>query len=151
MSQSILSYFKRATGAKNKDRDESVLSLSVTTTGLTEKELECVYDGISDAEERLKKKRMTNKEEDKLKIASFAHQRGPAYAVKHFIKEFPNLTESTTRGWLAKYRSQIKNATSEKTITIGAKRGRPLQLPDELDAKLRKYLVNLRDAGGNVN
>ena len=74
MSQSILSYLKRATGAINKDRDESVLSLSVTTTGLTEKELECVYDGVSEAEGRPKKKRMTYKEEDILKIASFAHQ-----------------------------------------------------------------------------
>ena len=52
---------------------------------------------------------------------------------------------------MPEYRSQIKNATSEKTITIGTKRGRPLQLPDELDTKLRKFLVNLRDAGGNVN
>lgn len=33
-------------------------------------------------------------------------------------------------------------------VTIGAKRGRPLLLSDDLDFKLRSFLTNLRSAGG---
>lgn len=43
-------------------------------------------------------RQMVYKEEDILGIAAFAHRNGPARAVKNFIDNFPNLTESTIRG-----------------------------------------------------
>ena len=36
-------------------------------------------------------------------------------------------------------------------VTIGAKRGRPLLLSDDLDFKLRSFLTNLRSASGTKN
>ena len=52
--------------------------------------------------------RVTYKEEDKCKIAKYANHCRTTNAVNRFKKEFPKLTESTVRGWLAKYRSQLK-------------------------------------------
>ena len=150
----LLSYFKLSTNGTSAARtaNKDVLeNFTEEMTGLTENELKNVCEGISEAEGRPKKRRMVYKEEDKLRIAVFAHRNGPARAVKNFIDDFTNLTESTIRGWLTKYRSQIRNKAPEKQIIISAKRGRPLALPDELDLKLRKFLGHLRDGGGNIN
>lgn len=64
---SVLSCFECGTRAKNNDRDESVFSLSAVTTGLTETELTCAYDRMSEVQERPKKKRMTEKGDEKFK------------------------------------------------------------------------------------
>ena len=70
-------------------------------------------------------------------------------AVSRYKKEFPKLTESTIRGWFVKHRSQLETPKlSLEHVTIGAKRGRPLLLSDDLDFKLRSFLTNLRGAGG---
>ena len=86
-----------------------------------------------------KKKRVTYKEQDKLVMARYAYQHGPSRTVAKYLKDFPKLNESTIRGWLAKYRDEIKGKTdsgSKKDIRIGMKRGRPLSLPQDLDLKL---------------
>ena len=56
--------------------------------------------------------------------------------------------------WAVKYRSKLKNTTQilpTEHVTIGAKRGRPLLLLDDLDFKLRSFLTNLRTADGTIN
>ena len=67
------------------------------------------------------------------------------------IKEFPKLSESTIRGCITKYRSQIKYNPLNSDITITEKRGRSLFLPNELDFKLWSFLTHLRNSGGNIN
>ena len=49
--------------------------------------------------------------------------------------------------------SQLKNTPQSalEHVTIGAKRGRPLLLSDDLDFKLRSFLTNLRTGGGTIN
>ena len=68
------------------------------------------------------------------------------------MKQFPKLTESTVHKWIAKYCKELSTAGNNQIpISIGEKRGRPLSLPLELDAKFRKFIVCLREAGGNIN
>ena len=96
---------------------------------------------------------------DKLRVAKFANLHSVNRAVKHFAGEFPNLKESTIRAWVKTFRDQIKQQSlnvspsndSNSVIQISKKRGRPSILPDELDAKLRSFIVHLRTAGGTVN
>ena len=87
-------------------------------------------------------------------IARHGNTHGPARAIAKFVKEFPKLTDSTVRAWIAKYRKELSanNGNNEEIpITIGQKRGRPLSLPVELVTKLRKFIMSLRNAGGNIN
>ena len=68
------------------------------------------------------------------------------------MKQFSKLTESTVRKWIAKYRKEFSTAGNNQTpISIGEKRGRPLSPPVELDAKLKTFIVCLREAGANIN
>ena len=67
------------------------------------------------------------------------------------VQEFPSLRESTVRGWLSKYRAELKLKVRDYLIVISQKRGRPLFLPDELDMKLRTFITHLRTAGGSIN
>ena len=85
---------------------------------------------------------------------------GPARAVAKYLPQFPKLSESTVRRWLGKYRKELKNHVQTSTtpsssgspgIRIGTKCGRPLSLPEELDAKLRRFITCLREARVNIN
>ena len=68
------------------------------------------------------------------------------------MKQFPKLTESTVHKWIAKYCKEFSTAGNNQIpISIGEKRGTPLSLPVELDAKFKKFIVCLREAGGNIN
>lgn len=73
--------------------------------------------------------------------------------MNRFKKEFSKLTESTVRGWLTKYRSQLRNTLQivPQYLQIGRKRGRPLFSADELDFKLRSFIINLTTAGVTIN
>ena len=83
-------------------------------------------------------------------IAKYANMHGPARATAKYVKQFPKLSESTVRGWVAKYRKELSGTENNQftindsviaPITIGQKRGRPLSLPTELDAKLRRFII----------
>ena len=148
---SILKYFQK----KTVSHPATTLQLPPTNrTGLSSEEQSNVGLEINNASSiNNKRKRVTYREEDKLKIAKYANECGTTNAVSRYKKEFPKLAESTIRGWLVKYRSQLKNTPQSalEHVTIGAKRGRPLLLSDDLDFKLRSFLTNLRTAGGTIN
>ena len=88
-------------------------------------------------------KRTTYREDEKMKIAKYANIYGTVSALRYFKQDFPKLTESTIRPWLAKYRSQLKTTSSEDSecIQISETRGRPLLLPNELERKLRTFIT----------
>ena len=68
------------------------------------------------------------------------------------MKQFPKLTESTVCKWIGKYRKELSTAGNNPIpILITEKRGTPLSIPVELDAKLGKFIVCLREVGGNIN
>ena len=153
MSHTLFSYFK-------KTNDKSVAAPQVPSaltavTGISENELSIIVEEIGEASQvkQTSNKRVTYKETDKIRITNYANQHTVARAVKHFRAEFPKLKESTVRPWLKTFRSQLEPNTNDSAgvVKIGKKRGRPLILPDELDSKLRSFLVHLRTAGGTVN
>ena len=72
--------------------------------------------------------------------------------MKHFVKEFPTLGESTAGLCKKQYQADPKTVGSEEEIKQVAKkrRGRPLTLGN-LDEKVQQYITALRKAGTPVN
>ena len=90
------------------------------------------------------------KEEEKMKVVKYTCSHGVTNAIRFFKNEFPNLTESTVRPWVNKYKEEIKKKSAERVI-ISQTRGRPLLLPAKLDEKLRLFVTNMKTAGGTIN
>ena len=86
-----------------------------------------------------------------MKITKYANLYGIANAVRRYSKEFPTISENKFRGWLKKFRGKLTRKVPSDEVVISKKRGRPLYLPDELDEKLRTFLIAQRRAGGNIN
>ena len=86
-----------------------------------------------------------------MKITKYANLYGIANAVRRYRKEFPTISENKFRGWLKKFRGKLTRKVPSDEVVISKKRGRPLYLPDELDEKLRTFLIAQRRAGGNIN
>lgn len=150
---SLLQYFQKAS-ISNESSAMNFWLPSTNATGLSSEEQSNVTLEINNAASiNCKCKRVTYKEEDKCKIAKYANHCGTTNAVNRFKKEFPKLTESTVRGWLTKYMSQLKNTPqiAPQDVQIGTKHRRPLLLPDELDFKLCSFIINLRTAVGTIN
>ena len=145
---SILSNFTREESTT--EVTENIVLPSREESGLEENEYNSILTEVQRGSP-LKRKRTTYHEGEKMKVAKYANVHGPANALRHFKKDFPNLTESTIRGWLTKYRSEIKRTSSSELVQISERRGRPLLLPDELDRKLRVFISSTRAAGGTVN
>ena len=97
------------------------------------------------------KGRKTYKGEGKMKTAKCANIYGDATAVRQYKSDFPKITESTVRGWLMKFRTEMKRKVPLEEIVLSNKRRIPLLLPEELEAKLRVFINNQRKAGGTIN
>ena len=144
----------------NESQISKEASLVISDTGLSSREHSLIIEEIANATGSTKFKRVNYKEGDKLMIAKYANMHGPARATAKYVKQFPKLSESTVRGWVAKYRKELSDTENNQftindsviaPIAIGQKRGRPLSLSTELDAKLRRFIICLREAGGNIN
>ena len=104
---SILKYFTSNKTSTGKEVDAIFLSLSrsidrsIESYGVSN---ENIIETIRPAE---KAKRITYKEKDKMKITKYANLYGRAKAVRQYSKEFPNISESTVRGWLKKVRGEL--------------------------------------------
>ena len=78
------------------------------SAGLSSREISLVTEEIENLTSE-KKTRVTYKEQDKLMMARYANQHGPSRTVAKYLKIFPKLKESTLRGWLVKYRNELKS------------------------------------------
>ena len=76
-----------------------------------------------------------------MKIAKCPNIYGVATAVRRYKSDFPKIIESTVRGWLMKFRAEMKRKVPLEEMVLSNKRGRPLLLPEELDAKLRVFII----------
>ena len=143
---SILNYFQKS-GARQQNVDMYFPPAEVIGASYVE------YINITESLNTNvgERKRTTYKEEEKMRIAKYANVHTTANAVKHFKAEFPNLKEASIRRWLSTYRKHLNAKVAPGDIVISEKRGRPLSLPEELDFKLQKFLMNIRKAGGIVN
>ena len=102
----------------------------------------------------IKSKYVQYSDQDRYKIARYASDHGSRSAARNFQTRYPNLNESTVRGFLKKYKQKraAERAGMEKpTQTIAPnKRGRPILL-GHIDEKVQTFLRALRKRGGVVN
>ena len=124
-SMSILKYF-----TAERPNGERIILPEREMSGVTSTEFDQILVEVKRKPD--KRKRTTYLEEDKSKLAKHANRYGTANTIKQFKRDFPNLSESTVRPWLDKYRAAMKSS-SLSSVLISEKRGRPLLLPDELD------------------
>ena len=86
----------------------------------------------------------------------YAAVNGTTNAIRHFSKEFPNLKESTMRGWRSAYLLELNRRTKEgEDLLVNrlpqGKIGCPLLHGETLDQQVQAYLSMLRDSGGVIN
>ena len=148
-SKSILDYFTKNKEGKAKERVVKTLPPKEDYGTITGKEYDSIKDTL-DLHPETKKRRVTYKEEEKMKVVKYACSHGVTNAIRFFKKEFPNLTENTLRPWVSKYKEEIKKKSAECVITSPT-RGRSLLLPAELDEKLHLFITNMRTAGRTIN
>lgn len=89
-------------------------------------------------------------------VARYACQHGNSAAARHFSKKLScNLNESVVRGWVTKYKKQLKAKPTIDPQEISelptAKRGRPLLLGHELDTQVAEHVLAIRESGGIIN
>jgi hypothetical protein len=93
--------------------------------------------------------------ENKAKIAKFAAENGIAAAIRHFDKQqdFPNLKESTVRGWKKAYCAELSKTKGENPIDqLPVKPiGRPLLLGKDVEENAKKIIHCIRESGGIIN
>ena len=90
---SILNYFTKNTEGKAK---ECVILPAKEDFGVSGKEYDSIKETL-EAHPETKKRGVTYKEEEKMKVVKYACSHGVTNAIRFFKKEFPNLTESTVR------------------------------------------------------
>ena len=146
---SILDYFTKNKEGKAKERVVKTLPSKEDFGIISGKEYDSIKDML-DLHPETKKRRVMYKEEDKMKFFKYACSHGVTNAIRFFKKEFPDLTESSVRYWVNKYKEEIKKKSTECVI-ISQTRGKPLLLPVELDKKLLLFITNTRTAGGTIN
>ena len=142
---SILDYFTKNKEGKAKERVVKTLPQKEDYGIISGKEYYSIKDTL-DLHPETKKKRVRTK----MKVVKYACSHGVTNAIRFFKKEFPNLTESTVRPWVNKYKEEIKKKAAECVI-IPQTRGGALLLPAELDEKLRLFITNVRTAGATIN
>ena len=139
---SILDYFTKNKEDKAQERVVKILPPKEDYGIISGKDYDSIKDTL-DLHPETKKRRVMYKEEEKMKVVKYACSHGVTNVIRFFKKEFPNLTGSTVRPWVNKYKEEIKRK-SAKCVIISQTRVRPLLLPAKLDEKLRLFITNMR-------
>ena len=94
----LLNCFKRETPRNSLLDPHGPLNKQVPSSSIEEanKEVDICYKATSTAKKRSPYSFATP--EQKAKIGKYAAENGTTNAIRHFLKEFPNLKESTIRG-----------------------------------------------------
>ena len=103
---SILDYFTKNKENKAKERIVKNLPPKEDYGIIYGKEYDRIKDTL-DLHPETKKRRVTYKEEEKMKVFKYACSHGVTNAIRFFKKELPNLTESIVRPWVSKYKEEI--------------------------------------------
>ena len=106
------------------------------------------FQGVQDEIAQKKSKRKTSYQkysaEDRFKIAKYASENGATAAVRKLKNPYPDMKESTVRGFKSNYEEELKKAkrqsrTMAKAFPEKKKRGRPLMLR-AIDLMVQEYL-----------
>ena len=88
-------------------------------------------------------------------IGKHASIHGTASAVRKWKKDYPQVNESTMRGFKKRYEAQIneerQKKRSPKKVIVNKLRGPPCLLGDKIDPLVQSYLKARRCKGGVVN
>ena len=94
-------------------------------------------------------------DKDRFSIGKDASMYGPASTTRKWKKTYPNLNESTVRGFKKRYDAHINDADrkkkSPKKVIVNKLRGRPCLLGDKIDPLVQNYLKATRHKRGVVN
>ena len=155
---SIRSYFT----VKQRDEPELEKVVSSAVAEAVKTELKRVAgvkratdaEGVSSERKRGAYEKVTP--ECKAKIAKYTAENGIAAAIRHFekIHTFPNLKESTVRGWKNAYCADLKKKKGvDKPVNELPEKqtGRPLLLGQDVEESAKKIIRCIREAGGIIN
>lgn len=150
------------------DKTQSQAHLPVTVpshlpehleSGLTSEEHACISEGVCDLADPNKRKSRGRytvyTDEIHARIGRYASMNGNERARKHFMVEYPKLTESSVRNlkkmYLSKVKEERKKAIPSPVTKLPVKpKGRPPIMLD-LDEKFIKFLKAVCGKGGVVN
>ena len=94
-------------------------------------------------------------DKDRFLIGRDASIYGPSSAARKWKKNYPNLNESTVRGFRKRYEAQTKDAHRKKKspqkVIVNKLRGGPCLLGDKINLLVQNYLKATRHKGGVVN
>ena len=94
-------------------------------------------------------------DKDRFLIGKDASIYGPSSATRKWNKTYPNLNESTVRGFRKGYEAQIKDAhrkkKSPKKVIVNNLRRRPCLFGDKINPLVQNYLKATRYKGGVAN
>ena len=92
---------------------------------------------------------------DRFLIGKHASIHGTASAVRKWKKDYPQVNESTIRGFKKRYEAQINEETQKKKslkkVIVNKLCGHPCLLGDKIDPLVRSYLKARRYKRGVVN
>ena len=150
---SLLQFFQREEDVAPTSTGLAVAQLPLVE-GLSEIEQSSVKAAVS-IQGKPKKKKQIYSPKDRAVIGNYAATNGVASCLRHFKIKYPNLKESTARKFKKLYSASAFGNPS--TVAAGVtelplkKMGRPLNLPLEIDDKLQRFLIKVREAGGVIN
>jgi len=154
----ITYYFKQA--------KPSVLpsSVSQSTIECVNRELKSISSGSGasgNGKQNCRGEYIKLSDTERATIGEYAAKHGPAATICHFKKEgsFPNLKESSVRGWRDAYRQEVFNQSTDRkrdrpvevTELPQKRRGRPLLLGEELEEEVKLFVKASRAEGTVVN
>ena len=121
-------------------------------TGFGAIDFSAIESEVTGSSKQLKRKYLKWKEEDRYTIGKHASENGATAAVRKFKGKFPNLNESTVRGFPDRVEEELKKAKNNNIASKTSlskyryKTGRPLLLGD-LDSMVQKYLLAASNRG----
>ena len=153
---SLFKYFKRKERSDCLPDPYGPLNKQVPSSSIEEanKEVDICYKTTDKDKKRSPYNYATP--EQKAKLGKYAAENGTTNAIRRFSKEFPDLKESTVRGWRSAYLLELNRRTrGGESLMVDklpqGKIGRPLLLGETLDQQVQAYLSKLRDSGGVIN
>ena len=147
---SIRSYF--AVKQRDEPELEKVVPSSMAEAVKTEMKRATDAEGGSIERKRGTYEKITP--ESKAKIAKYAAENKIAAAIRHFENNqaFPNLKESTVRGWKKAYCTSLRRKEVEPAGQLPVTHtGRPLLLGQDVEENAKRIIRCIREAGGVIN
>ena len=148
-SMALLCYFSKASVVEKLPDPQGALAKDIpsSTISSANTEVQRVLQGKKQQPAQKSRKESYAKfmTEQKAEIAKQAAENGIAATIRHFVKKYPDLKESSVRTWKSVYTVEIKR---KRSVGVGdldikalpeKKRGSPYLLGEQLEMQVRAY------------